>query len=80
MNFPPQVATRSAGAAWACHVHNEVNKSLSKDLFDCSKIGDFYDCGCIEDDAKPVEENIDVRKEVMGYVNESLWALRAISY
>jgi FAD-linked sulfhydryl oxidase len=47
--FPPQVATRSTAAAWACHVHNEVNKSLKKDLFDCSKIGDFYDCGCADD-------------------------------
>ena len=34
---------------WACVVHNEVNKSLKKELFDCSKIGDFYDCGCAED-------------------------------
>lgn len=48
--FPPQVATRSTAAAWACHVHNEVNKSLKKDLFDCSKIGDFYDCGCADDE------------------------------
>jgi len=47
--FPPQVATRSTAAAWACHVHNEVNKKLTKELFDCSKIGDFYDCGCAED-------------------------------
>ncbi|QDS67423.1 hypothetical protein FKW77_000178 [Venturia effusa] len=47
--FPPQVATRSTAAAWGCHVHNEVNKSLKKDLFDCSNIGDFYDCGCAED-------------------------------
>jgi FAD-linked sulfhydryl oxidase len=31
-------------------VHNEVNKSLKKKLFDCSKIGDFYDCGCAEDE------------------------------
>ena len=31
-------------------MHNEVNKSLKKDIFDCSKIGDFYDCGCAEDD------------------------------
>lgn len=46
--FPPQVATRSTAAAWACHVHNEVNKSLDKELFDCSNIGDFYDCGCAE--------------------------------
>jgi len=50
--FPPQVSTRSTAAAWACHVHNEVNKSLNKDLFDCSKIGDFYDCGCAEDEDK----------------------------
>lgn len=47
--FPPQVATRSTAAAWGCHVHNEVNKSLKKELFDCSDIGDFYDCGCAED-------------------------------
>ena len=46
IRFPPQVSTRSTAAAWACHVHNEVNKSLKKDLFDCSNIGDFYDCGC----------------------------------
>ena len=47
--FPPQVTTRSNAAAWACHVHNEVNRSLEKEEFDCSKIGDFYDCGCAED-------------------------------
>ena len=50
--FPPQVSTRSNAAAWACHVHNEVNKSLEKELFDCSKIGDFYDCGCADEDGK----------------------------
>jgi FAD-linked sulfhydryl oxidase len=33
-------------------VHNEVNKDLKKKLFDCSKIGDFYDCGCAEDEKK----------------------------
>ena len=47
--WPPQVDSRSSAAAWACHVHNEVNKSLRKKLFDCSKIGDFYDCGCARD-------------------------------
>ncbi|WEW56786.1 flavin-linked sulfhydryl oxidase [Emydomyces testavorans] len=44
--FPPQVSSRNAAAAWACHVHNEVNKMLKKDIFDCTKLGDFYDCGC----------------------------------
>ncbi|KAK0937604.1 hypothetical protein LTR29_010826 [Friedmanniomyces endolithicus] len=47
--FPPQTSSRSAAATWACHVHNEVNLSLGKAVFDCSKIGDFYDCGCAED-------------------------------
>lgn len=47
--FPPQVSSRSAAAVWACHVHNEVNKSLEKEVFDCANIGDFYDCGCAED-------------------------------
>ncbi|GAM82517.1 hypothetical protein ANO11243_004990 [Dothideomycetidae sp. 11243] len=49
--YPPQVSSRSTAAAWACHVHNEVNKSLQKTVFDCSNIGDFYDCGCAEDEA-----------------------------
>lgn len=47
--YPPQVSSRSSAAAWACHVHNVVNKRLKKPAFDCSKIGDFYDCGCAED-------------------------------
>lgn len=53
--FPPQVSSRSTAAAWACHVHNEVNKSLKKDIFDCSKIGDFYDCGCVDDESSKSE-------------------------
>ena len=48
--YPPQVDSRNNAAGWACHVHNEVNQSLKKNIFDCSKIGDFYDCGCAEVD------------------------------
>ncbi|KAG9248421.1 ERV/ALR sulfhydryl oxidase domain-containing protein [Calycina marina] len=48
--FPPQVTSRSSAAAWACHVHNQVNIRLKKEEFDCSKIGDFYDCGCADDE------------------------------
>ncbi|KAK4970445.1 hypothetical protein LTR66_011591 [Elasticomyces elasticus] len=48
--YPPQVSSRSVAAAWGCHVHNEVNKSLDKPIFDCSNIGDFYDCGCAKDE------------------------------
>lgn len=50
--YPPQVSSRSAAAAWACHVHNEVNKSLKKELFDCANIGEFYDCGCADDEGE----------------------------
>ena len=69
--FPPQVSSRSSAAAWACHVHNEVNKSLQKDLFDCSNIGDFYDCGCAEEDEKTDKkvmntDSIDVQVEKHG--------------
>ena len=69
--FPPQVSTRSNAAAWACHVHNEVNKSLNKELFDCSNIGDFYDCGCAENEegerkAKEGTDRIDVQVEREG--------------
>lgn len=31
-------------------MHNEVNKSLRKPIFDCANIGDFYDCGCADGD------------------------------
>ncbi|KAF6823529.1 FAD-linked sulfhydryl oxidase erv2 [Colletotrichum musicola] len=53
--YPPQVSGRQAAAGWACFVHNEVNARLKKDQFDCNKIGDFYDCGCGDEDKKKAE-------------------------
>lgn len=50
--YPPQTSSRSTAAAWACYVHNEVNVSKGKKIFDCGNIGDFYDCGCAEDEEK----------------------------
>lgn len=50
--YPPQTSSRSTAAAWACHVHNEVNKSKGKPMFDCANIGDFYDCGCGDDETE----------------------------
>lgn len=74
--FPPQVSSRSAAAVWACHVHNEVNKSLKKDIFDCSKIGDFYDCGCADDekleDGKGVLTSQEGRERLIGANGGSL--------
>ena len=33
-----------------------MNKSLGKPLFDCMNIGDFYDCGCGDDDEKDAKD------------------------
>ncbi|RYP70048.1 hypothetical protein DL771_005739 [Monosporascus sp. 5C6A] len=53
--YPPQVGSRNSAAGWACFVHNKVNERLEKPLFDCTKIGDFYDCGCGDEDGKKTE-------------------------
>jgi hypothetical protein len=53
--YPPQVSGRNAAAGWACFVHNQVNERLKKPIFDCNKIGDFYDCGCGDEDGKKKE-------------------------
>ncbi|KAL8731518.1 MAG: hypothetical protein Q9166_003364 [cf. Caloplaca sp. 2 TL-2023] len=44
--YPPQVGGRKAAEMWGCTVHNEVNKSLGKERFDCARVGEVYDCGC----------------------------------
>lgn len=54
--YPPQVSSRNAAAGWACFVHNNVNERLKKPLFDCNDIGDFYDCGCGDEDKKKSEK------------------------
>ncbi|KAF1815687.1 hypothetical protein P152DRAFT_455402 [Eremomyces bilateralis CBS 781.70] len=54
--FPPQVSSRNAVAGWGCHIHNQVNDRLQKPMFDCNNIGDFYDCGCAEDEKKSGEQ------------------------
>ncbi|KAM3564431.1 hypothetical protein ARSEF4850_001841 [Beauveria asiatica] len=55
--YPPQAGSRSAAAGWLCFVHNLVNERLEKPAFDCNAIGDFYDCGCAEDDDKKSKES-----------------------
>ncbi|KAL8800574.1 MAG: hypothetical protein Q9182_005085 [Xanthomendoza sp. 2 TL-2023] len=70
--YPPQVRGRKAAEMWACTVHNEVNKSLGKDRFDCARVGDVYDCGCGDDDNADKEKernklgDIRVEEERMG--------------
>ncbi|KAM5345304.1 hypothetical protein ACJ41O_011166 [Fusarium nematophilum] len=50
--YPPQTSSRNAAAGWLCFAHNIVNERVHKPLFDCEKIGDFYDCGCGDEDKK----------------------------
>ena len=69
--YPPQTATRSAAAVWACHVHNQVNLSKGKEEFDCSKIGDFYDCGCADEEKEAMsraggDSEVVAKKGVVG--------------
>ncbi|GFP59540.1 hypothetical protein ACSS6W_010899 [Trichoderma asperelloides] len=53
--YPPQTSSRNAAAGWLCFVHNLVNERLKKPIFDCNNIGDFYDCGCGDEDKKKKE-------------------------
>jgi FAD-linked sulfhydryl oxidase len=61
--YPPQVGSRGNAALWACHVHNQVNKSLKKPEFDCNHIGDFYKCGCAGDDDEKEKNGGEKAKE-----------------
>lgn len=63
--YPPQVSSRNTAAGWGCHVHNVVNESLGKEIFDCSKIGDFYDCGCADDEEGDGKDAPEIKKEQM---------------
>jgi hypothetical protein len=63
-DFPPQVGSRNTAAGWACHVHNVVNESLGKERFDCTKIGDFYDCGCGDDEKEGKAEGTERKVEM----------------
>ena len=58
--YPPQVSSRNAAAGWGCFIHNEVNAMLDKPAFDCTKIGDFYDCGCAEDEEDEAAQGVKV--------------------
>ncbi|VBB81221.1 Putative FAD-linked sulfhydryl oxidase [Podospora comata] len=65
--YPPQVSSRNNAAGWACFVHNEVNRRLRKELFDCNNIGDFYDCGCGDDGKGKKKEGHGGKERRRGY-------------
>ncbi|PPQ62882.1 hypothetical protein CVT24_006280 [Panaeolus cyanescens] len=42
---PPNVSSRAALSQWLCERHNEVNKKLGKEAFDCSKVDERWKDG-----------------------------------
>ncbi|KAL8957385.1 MAG: hypothetical protein Q9193_005328 [Seirophora villosa] len=60
--YPPQVSGRKVAEMWGCTVHNEVNRSLGKERFDCNRVGEVYDCGC-GDEGKGKDADGDIRVE-----------------
>ncbi|KAJ2764897.1 hypothetical protein IWQ56_001465 [Coemansia nantahalensis] len=43
---PPVVSGRHDLEQYLCAMHNVVNTSLKKPLFDCATVHETYDCGC----------------------------------
>ncbi|KAJ2246495.1 hypothetical protein GGH97_002458, partial [Coemansia sp. RSA 475] len=43
---PPVVDTRHELEQYLCGMHNVVNKSLKKPVFNCTEVHETYDCGC----------------------------------
>lgn len=69
--FPPQTSSRSTAASWGCRVHNEVNKSKGKPLFDCANIGGLYDCGCGDDENENEKSSTTTEGEEINKGSES---------
>ena len=41
----PAIADRGSLSLWMCRIHNEVNRRLSKEEFDCSKVDERWKDG-----------------------------------
>ncbi|KAI7826309.1 ERV/ALR sulfhydryl oxidase domain-containing protein [Kickxella alabastrina] len=49
---PPVVDSRDKLEQYLCTMHNVVNKSLKKPVFDCAVVHETYDCGCGPDNVR----------------------------
>lgn len=43
---PVTTQTRSAFSLWMCNFHNDVNKNLGKEIFDCKRVDERWLTGC----------------------------------
>ena len=57
-------------------MHNVVNKSLKKPAFDCSKIGEFYKCGCADEEEGSKKGGEDSEVAAAGSSGESKIAVQ----
>ncbi|XP_046855334.1 FAD-linked sulfhydryl oxidase ALR-like [Xenia sp. Carnegie-2017] len=39
---PPVTSSRLELSQWLCQIHNEINKKLGKDVFDCSRVDERW--------------------------------------
>lgn len=49
--FPPKVGSHEEFATWMCEAHNMVNERLGKQAFDCKRLDERWDCGCVPPEA-----------------------------
>ncbi|KAJ1883577.1 hypothetical protein H4R99_000463 [Coemansia sp. RSA 1722] len=49
---PPVVDSRNDLEQYLCNMHNVVNKSLKKPMFNCTEVHEAYDCGCGPDNVR----------------------------
>ena len=44
----PKKIKRRSSVKYMCMLHNQVNKSINKPIFDCDKASEYWggDCGC----------------------------------
>ncbi|KAJ2555094.1 hypothetical protein EV175_002367 [Coemansia sp. RSA 1933] len=50
--YPPIVDSRNGLEQYLCAMHNVVNKSLGKPVFNCTEVHEAYDCGCGPDNVR----------------------------
>ena len=63
--IPAKTETGPGFADWMCTAHNEVNKELGKELFDCKKVGERW--GVCEQCAAHRDELDDFKSTFKGF-------------
>lgn len=62
---PVNATSGPAFAKWMCQVHNDVNKEIGKDLFDCNNVGERW--GVCESCARHEDDLVQFKKRFKGF-------------